>query len=278
MVNFASKTDLRIIITLERNLNKLSESNKRVSTVPENPDAFINIYDRPFISYQEVSLTKNADLYFTGILRSKTALRQGVLPASYQQEFEIAVGMQSFTCAFKGAQRQFDWLEISVVYDKSYQHTTIYDSYDLEIASKVTQSIKFENTTTTYSLTGKLSYDFEKDDDKNILYKMFIAKQCNGCSTAPLIQYKNNEIYQEITAEDEYTNNDTDDRIWIDMRRSKRYTDELEKINRDDSGLAVIIGFKEAAAKKLRFRITEYSQGEYWCLLSNKGYIMSFKN
>ena len=278
LVDFAFKTDLRIIITLERNLNKLIESNKKVSTVPENPDAFINICDRPFISYQEINLTKNADLYFTGILRSETALRQGVLPAPYQQEFEIAVSMQSFTCTFKGAQRQFDWFEISVVYNKSYQHTTIYDSYDLEIASKVTQSIKFENTTTTYSLTGKLSYDFEKDDDKNILYKMFIAKQCNGCSTAPLTQYKNNEIYQEITAEDEYTNNDTDDRIWIDMRRSKRYTDELEKINRDDSGLAVILGFKEATAKKLRLRITGYSQGEYWYLLSNKGYIMSFKN
>ena len=278
LVNFAFKTNLRIIITLERNLNKFFESNKKVSTVPENPDAFINIYDSPFISYQEINLTKNADLYFTGILRSETALRQGVLPVPYQQEFEIAVSMQSFTCTFKGAQRQFDWFEISVVYNKSYQHTTIYDSYDLEIASKVTQSIKFENTTTTYSLTGKLSNDFEKDDDKNILYKMFIAKQCNGCSTAPLIQYKNNEIYQEITAEDEYTNNDTDDRIWIDMRRSKRYTDELEKINRDDSGLAVILGFKEATAKKLRLRVTGYSQGEYWYLLSNKGYIMSFKN
>ena len=278
LVNFAFKTNLRIIITLERNLNKFFESNKKVSTVPENPDAFINIYDSPFISYQEINLTKNADLYFTGILRSETALRQGVLPVPYQQEFEVAVSMQSFTCTFKGAQRQFDWFEISVVYNKSYQHTTIYDSYDLEIASKVIQSIKFENTTTTYSLTGKLSYDFEKDDDKNILYKMFIAKQCNGCSTAPLTQYKNNEIYQEIMAEDEYTNNDTDDRISIDMRRSKGYTDELEKINRDDSGLAVILGFKEATAKKLRLRITGYSQGEYWYLLSNKGYIMSFKN
>ena len=107
---------------------------------------------------------------------------------------------------------------------------------------------------------------------------MFIAKQCNGCSTALLTEYKNNEIYQEITAEDEYTTNDTDDRIWIDMRRSKGYTDELEKINRDDSGLAVILGFKEATAKKLRLRVTGYSRGEQWYLLSNKGYIMSFKN
>ena len=89
---------------------------------------------------------------------------------------------------------------------------------------------------------------------------------------------KKKEIYQEIVAEVDYKTNNTDNIICIDMRRSKGYTDELEKINHDDSGLAVIIGFKEAAAKKLRFRITGYSQGEYWCLLSNKGYIISFKN
>ena len=118
----------------------------------------------------------------------------------------------------------------------------------------------------------------EKEDDKNILCKMLVAKACDGCSTAPLMQYKNNEIYQEITEEDKFADNETDDRIYIDMRRSKGYTDELEKLNRDDSGLAVTIGLKEAAAKKLRLRITGYSQAEYWYLFSNKGYIMSYKN
>ena len=78
----------------------------------------------------------------------------------YQQLFEINKETQSFTCIFKGALRQFDWLEISVVYDKSYQHTTIYDSYDLELAAKLIQTIKFENTSTTYSLTGKLFSNF----------------------------------------------------------------------------------------------------------------------
>ena len=99
---------------------------------------------------------------------------------------------------------------------------------------------------------------------------MFAARACDGCSTAPLTQYKTNEIYQEITEEDKLTTNDTGDRILVDMRRSKGYTDELEKINRDDSGLAVTIGFKETATKKLRLRVTGYSQGEYWYLLSNK--------
>ena len=168
-VNFAMKTDTRIIITLERNLNKLFESNKKVAAIPDNPDVLIQIYDRPYVSYQEISLTQEADIYFTGILRFETALRQGVLPLPYQQVFEVNTGMQDFTCSFKGAQRQFDWLEISIVYDKSYQHTTICDSYDLELAAKLIKLIKFENTSSTYSLTGKLSYDLEKEEEKFLL-------------------------------------------------------------------------------------------------------------
>ena len=200
------------------------------------------------------------------------------MPAPYQQEFEVNTGTQKFTCTFKGAQRRFDWLEISIVYDKSYQHTTIYDNYVLELAARLIQSLKFENTSSTYSLTGKLSYDLEKEDDKHLIYKMFVVHSCNGCSSAPLMQYKNNDIYRELIEEDDYFGEESDERVYIDMRRSKGYTDELEKINRDDSGIALNIKFKKAAAKKLRFRITGFSQCKYWYLLSNKGYIMSYKN
>ena len=83
------KTDTKIILTLERNLNILFESNKKVTAIPDNPDALIQIYDRPFISYQEINLAQQADIYGTGILRSETAVRQGVLPSPYQQEFEV---------------------------------------------------------------------------------------------------------------------------------------------------------------------------------------------
>ena len=169
-------------------------------------------------------------------------------------------------------------MKLLFFYDKFFQHATIYNSYDLKIASKFVKTIKFENTSTTYSLTGKLSFDLEKEDDKNVSYQMLVAKACDGCSTAPSRQYKNNDIYQEITEEGKFTDNDIDDRIYIDMRRKKGYTDKLEKLNRDDSGLAVTIRLKEAAPKKLRLRITGYSQAEHWYLLSNKGYIMSYKN
>ena len=107
---------------------------------------------------------------------------------------------------------------------------------------------------------------------------MFVVHSCNGCSSAPLTQYKNNDIYRELIEVDYYFSDESDERVYIDIRRSKGYTDELEKINRDDSGIALNIKLKKAAAKKLRFRITVFSQGEYWYLLPNKGYIMSYKN
>ena len=202
----------------------------------------------------------------------------GVLAAPYQQLFEVNKGIQSLTVTFKGAQRQFEWLEISLVYEKSYQHLTIYDSYDLELAAKMIQSKKFENTISTYSLTGKLEHNYKNEDDKNILYKMSIAYNCNGRSTTPLTQYKYNEIYQYIIPEEEYRSNMRDERIYTDMRRSQCYTDELQKLTRDDSGLAVVVNLKEAAQKKMRLRITGFSQAEYWYALSNKGYIMTYKS
>ena len=107
---------------------------------------------------------------------------------------------------------------------------------------------------------------------------MLVLYNCQGCSSAPLTEYKNNEIYQEMKPEEKFTTNERDDRILIDMRRSKGYTDELEKLNRDDSGIAVTVALKNRAAKKLRLRITGFSQAEYWYLLSNKGYIMSSRN
>ena len=176
----------------------------------------------------------------------------------YQQLFEINKGTQSLTVSFKGGQRQFEWLEISLVYDKAYKHLTIYDSYDLELAVKIIQSIKFENTTSTHSLTGKLEYDYQNKDEKTMLYKIFVAYNCNGCSTAPLMQYKNIPIYQYITPQEEYRANIRGDRIYIDMS-SQGYTDKLEKLTRENNGLAAVVNFKNSVQKKTRLRITGFS-------------------
>ena len=55
---------------------------------------------------------------------------------------------------FLGSNRQFDWSEISWVYDKSDKHTTIYDSYNVELAAKYVKSYKLSNFIEIYSLTN----------------------------------------------------------------------------------------------------------------------------
>ena len=48
LVNFSAKTDTKIIITLERNMNRLFESNEKATAILDSPNALINIYDRPY--------------------------------------------------------------------------------------------------------------------------------------------------------------------------------------------------------------------------------------
>ena len=77
---------------------------------------------------------------------------------------------------------------------------------------------------------------------------MFVAYYCEGCIATPLTQYKNNEINQELTKEKGYFRYNSDERLYIDMRCSKGYTNKLEKLTRDNGG--VTIKLKQAAAKK----------------------------
>ena len=65
---------------------------------------------------------------------------------------------------------------------------------------------------------------------KKILYQMFAAYNCNGCSTVLLKQHKNNPIYQEITPEEDFGKNTRGDGIYLDMGRSQCYTDKIEKL------------------------------------------------
>ena len=71
----------------------------------------------------------------------------------YQQSFAINVGQQSFAVNFVGANRQFVFLELSLVYDKSDQHKTIDDSHNVEVATQKIKSLKIGKASSTYALT-----------------------------------------------------------------------------------------------------------------------------
>ena len=95
--------------------------------------------------------------------------------------------------------------------------------------------------------------------------------------TAPLPEYANKKIFQELPKERNYFTN-TDKKLYIDMRRNKGYTDQLEKLTWDNSDLLFKVKLKAAATKEMRLRVTGYSQAKYYYTLSNKVIIMSYKN
>ena len=147
-----------------------------------------------------------------------------------------------------------------MVCDKSDQDQTVYDSYDVELAAKHAQLVALENASTTYSLTGQLEYNVSNEDEKYCLYQMFVSYYCEGCSAAPLTQYENNEIKQELTREKVYSGDDSDERLYFDVRRSKEYTDELGKLTRNDGGATLTIKLKKVAEKK--------NETEDFCLIT----------
>ena len=88
----------------------------------------------------------------------------------YPQSFEIKIGSQSLVVNFVGANRQFAFLELSLVYNKSNQHKPIYDSYKVKVATQKVKSSKIGNVLSTYARTNEIKYDVDVADDTYWLY------------------------------------------------------------------------------------------------------------
>ena len=100
-----------------------------------------------------------------------------------------------------------------MVFDKSGQHQTNYNSYDVELAVKYVHLLTLENASATYSITGQLAYNVSNKDDRHWLYQMFVAYYSEGSSATPLIQCKNNEIKQVLAKEKYYFGDHSGERL-----------------------------------------------------------------
>ena len=77
----------------------------------------------------------------------------------------------------------------------------------------------------------------------------------NACSTAPVTDFMNNPIDEELKKENEYFSDKFDERLYVGLRPSHGYTDELEKPTRNDSKMTITIETKEPLVKKMRLRV-----------------------
>ena len=80
--------------------------------------------------------------------------------------YEVQAGSQDFTVDLKGCHRQFDLLEISLLYDKNDKHLTIYDSYNVECAARMTKKIELSNISDAYSATNMMKFNISNSTEK----------------------------------------------------------------------------------------------------------------
>ena len=266
-------------ITFEQDMQRLFEANTNLGAaagLPDTVDAKIILKSTPYLLYTQFKLDTNFRNYLETALVSESKLRTGIQKTPYQKSYELIAGAQSRTINFNNALKQFSFLEISLVYDRSDKHLSIYDSYNAEVASTQIKSIKLQNASNTYSEFNTVKFDLEDEEDRYTLYNAFVAFVTEGSSIVAESEYMNNEVRQELPNRNTYFT-DSDERVYIDIRRSKGFTGELERVNRDDSDLTVTVDLKAAATKKMRLRITGYFQGEYNYMISSNGLIMNYK-
>ena len=163
-------------------------------------------------------------------MASKKILRMGAQKTPLQKSYEISTGTDSLNVEFLGSNRQFDWLEILIVPGKSDKQSTIYDSYNRELASQEVKTLKLTNFSEIYSLINEKKYDIDNLTQRRLLYKQFVASNCSCSSVASLTDYMNNPIFQELSDEDTYFSVKNDERVYLDPRASSGYVKEAEKL------------------------------------------------
>ena len=259
LVNQPIRFNTQWRITLETNMQKLFETKENQAAgaaIPNSVDAKIILELAPYILYHQFELEDTFRTYPEGTTISENNLRTGIRKTSLQKSYEMSVGSQSIIVTFNNAFKQFSFLEISLVYEKSDQYLSIYDSYNAEIAS-------------THN-------DLTDSEDQYTLHNAFTERICDGSSIVPQSDYAYNKTYHGLPKIDKYFS-EVDERVYIDIKRSKGYTGELERINRDDSDLTVTVELKAAATSALRLGVTGYFQGEYMYMLNKDGLVMNCK-
>ena len=278
-VNQPVKFNTKWRIIFESDMSRLFESKAQLATAATaipTPDAKIILDSAPYLFYHQFNLEDTYRTYLEGALVSSRKLRGGLKLFPYQKSYEIVTGGQSKTFTFTNAFKQFEFLEISLVYDSSDQHLTIYDSYNAEVAATKIKSIKLQNASNTYSEFNTVKFDLEDEEDKYNLFNQFRSWVTKSSSVVPSSEYIHNETAQELPSRSDYFS-DSDERVYIDLRRGKGFTGEFERVNRDDSELSVVIDLKAAATRKMRIYVTGYYQAEYIYTLSKNGLIMFHK-
>ena len=198
-------------------MKKLFETNvnQNADALPRTVDADIDSTGVPYIMYKQFQLDDNFKTHLEGTMQSEHMLRTETKPTPYQNLVELVSGTESRVVDFTEANKQLTFFAISLVYDKSDQHRSIYGRYNAELA--ITKCLsKVPLTHTVHLIVGN-----------SILATRTTNCYCKACSIASLSGYANNSVFQELPTRSKYFTS-ADEKIFINLRRGKGYMNEIK--------------------------------------------------
>ena len=77
--------------------------------------------------------------------------------------------------------------------------------------------------------------------------------------------------------EEDYFSDSSGARLYVDLRQSCGYANELEKPTRNDSKMTITIETKNSLAKQMTLRVWGYTNGEYIYLLHDGSLTLKYK-
>ena len=108
------------------------------------PGEQIGFARAPYLQYEKILLTKKFRQNLETTMLSPKVLRMGIQNTPYQKRYKLKGGSQESTVNFKTYNRQFDCLEISLLFNKSHKHLIIYDSYNAECAARMIEKLNYQ--------------------------------------------------------------------------------------------------------------------------------------
>ena len=144
---------------------KLFASNQQIANIFTSISQII-WHNSPFIQYKQPRLNYNFRQYLEIILVAEKVFQMGIQKTLLQKSYELFVGIQTYTVKFTVADRQFECLETSLVYD----------SCNAEVASTSILKMSIEDITNMCSITDKLKFDVNKGTKKICFTNNFLRK------------------------------------------------------------------------------------------------------
>ena len=146
--------------------------NRAVDVLPRTVEAEIIFTSAPYIMYEQLKLDNNYWTYLEDVMlservfRTKLELEFRIKPTPYQKSFELVVDTESRVVNFQAANKQFSFLKIPLVYDRSDQHRSVYNSYNTELANTKIKIVQLENAPNTCSSINTVKFDTSYAHDK----------------------------------------------------------------------------------------------------------------